>query len=449
MHLGQVLKNRVTRNAIIYTLFILAVYSIGKFITSPGINPEYVKTLTGSTKEGLLGIYDLFGGGALSQMSLFALGVGPYITASIVIQLLETDLVPAMTDWKHQGVEGENKRNKWTKITAIVLSYVQAIVIILTFKVSTPIMTVGSPYNVALVTIGIATGVLILMWLGDRITEKGIGNGISVIIMGGILASVPGALVQVYDSYFSKTAAATQDVLLKNIALWGIIFVIQLILVLVVVYFSLAKRKIRINYVRSSRGKDNEQSYLPIKINPAGVIPVIFVTPMMELPALILNYVPMFNSNGVGNIETIVRAMFDYRGTSNEYWYLGMLVYFLMILGFSVLYSYIQMNPENIAESLERQNAYIVGVRSGEETEKYISNAVLRTSFWGGIMLGFIAITPTLITHFAGVQGSIMTLLGTGLIITVNVLVQSYESLVTKTQKSSYRVLFGENKWTL
>lgn len=442
MHLKRVVSNKVTRNAILYTVFILVIYRIGSFVLAPGVSQEAVNQVSsGALQEW----YSIIGGGLLGQMTLFSLGVGPYITASIVIQLLETELVPKMSDWKHQGVQGQNKRSKYTKILAIIFAIVQAVAISLGMFVSFQTQLVeGTWQTYVVVALTITAGTSALIWLSDRITENGIGNGISVVIMAGIIASMPNTFIQIADQYFTGSTVVSEDIA-RNTVLWSILFVVQLLLIIVVIYFNLGQRRIKINYVRSSRGKADENSYLPIKINPAGVIPVIFVSPLMLAPIYILNLVPAFKNNGVGTMEQWVRNIFDYTSADNEYWYLAAITYFLMIVGFSVLYSHIQMNPESVAENLEKQTAYIVGVRSGEETERYLEKVITRTSIWGGLMLGGIAVLPILITQFANVSIN-LSLFGTGLIITVSVLVQTYEGLVTKTEKSSYRRIFGVAK---
>ncbi len=443
MQLKQILKSKVTRSAILYTLMILLIYRLGIFVVAPGTNQILINT-TRDSAGGIAGIFDFFGGGSLSSYSLFMLGVSPYISASIVIQLLETDLVPSIADWKNQGVQGQNKRSNWTKILAIVFAVIQSTGFILAIVLKNMQVSdlfgqgLSSTFDFVLMVTTITAGVAAMMWLADRITEKGIGNGISVVIMFGIISKMPSTFDQIYVQYFNGTSE-----LAINSVMWLIIFIIQILLILVVIYYNLAKRKIRINYVRSSQGKVNENSYIPIKLNPAGMIPVIFVTPIMLLPVLILNLVPAFSENGKGQLEMFVRAFFD-QTSENDYWYVALVVYFVLIVLFSMFYSYVQMNPKTMTENLERQGAYIVGVRSGEDTEKYLESIINQTSFWGGVVLALIASVPMIVTQIANVPSTInLSLLGTGLIITVSVIVQTYDALLNKTQSKVYRKLFG------
>lgn len=451
MQIKRILKTKVTRSAILYTLMILLVYRLGTFVVSPGTSQQLIST--GSGSSGIAGLFDFFGGGSLSTFSLFMLGVSPYITASIVVQLLETDLVPAMSEWKHQGVQGQNKRSNLTKYLALTFAIVQSLgyilgLVLTNVQYNDTYATYGlegfdylgvTNFDFVLMLASITAGVAAMMWLADRITEKGIGNGVSVVIMLGIISRMPYTFNQIYISYFDGT-----DQMTINLLTWAIIAIIQLLIILIVIYYNLAKRKVKINYVRSSQGKVNDNSYIPIKINPAGMIPVIFVTPIMLLPILVLDAVPYFTDNGTGKYETVVRALFDQNAT-NEYWYAALVLNFVLIVLFSMFYSHVQMNPKNMTESLERQSAYIVGVRSGETTEKYLEKVINHTSFWGGMMLAMIASVPMIVTQVANITETTisLSLLGTGLIITVSVIVQTYDGLLNKTESKSYRRLFG------
>lgn len=443
MQLKQILSSKVTRSAIIYTLLILVVYRLGTFVVAPGTSSYLINT-SSDAYGGVAGLFDFFGGGSLSNYGLFMLGVSPYISASIVIQLLETDLVPSIADWKNQGVAGQNKRSNWTKILAIVFAVVQSTGLILTVALQGMQLSsilgsgLGSTFDFILMITTVTAGVAAMMWLADRITEKGIGNGVSVVIMFGIISKMPQTFNQIFIEYFKSSSEIT-----LNVVMWAVILIIQILLILIVIYYNLAKRKVRINYVRSSQGKVNENSYIPIKLNPAGMIPVIFVTPIMLVPVLLLNWLPFFSDNGVGKYETVVRALFD-QTSSNDYWYVALAVNFILIVLFSMFYSYVQMNPKTMTENLERQGAYIVGVRSGKDTEKYLEQVINKTSFWGGIVLALIASVPMIITQLANIPDTInLSLLGTGLIITVSVIVQTYDALLNKTESKVYRKLFG------
>lgn len=434
----DIFKNKVTRNAIFLTLALLFVYRIGSFIVTPGIDPTALLSVQEVTSEGIATIFNFFGGGNITQMTLFALGVSPYITASIVIQLLENELVPSMNEWKHQGVDGQNKRSNYTKYFAIVLAFIQSIGIAFGYYVISG-TTLIQDNNYFIVAVIMTAGTASLMWIGDRITEKGIGNGISVLIMAGIIARMPQQANEIYATISNLTGTDAYQELL----IWLVIAIITLIVIIMVIYYNLAYRKIPINYVRNSIGSVRKNSYLPIKLNPAGVIPVIFAGPLI----LILNVITTWlcdnlniftNDGAIGTYEQIIRSLFG----GGEYWILYVIVYAAMIIAFSIFYSFIQMNPENMAQNLEKQSAYVIGVRPGEDTEQYLSDVIIRTTVWGAIILAFLAVLPIIITNIAGLTIS-MTMMGTGLIIVVSVLVQTFQSLKNKVESKKYRNLIG------
>lgn len=435
----NIFKNKVTRNAIFFTLALLFVYRIGSFIVTPGIDPTALLSIQEATSGDISTLFNFFGGGNITQMTLFALGVSPYITASIVIQLLENELVPSMNEWKHQGVDGQNKRSNYTKYFALVLAFVQSIGIAFGYYVvsGTALIQDNNYFIVALI---MTAGTAALMWIGDRITEKGIGNGMSVLIMAGIIARMPQQANEIYGMIKDLSGADAYQELL----IWIVIGIITLIVIIMVIYYNLAYRKIPINYVRSGVGSVRKNSYLPIKLNPAGVIPVIFAGPLTLILNMIVTWMcdnlSIFTNDGtVGTYEQIIRSLFG----GGEYWFLYVIVYGSMIVAFSIFYSFIQMNPENMAENLEKQSAYIIGVRPGEDTNQYLSDVIIRTTIWGALILAFLAVLPIIVTNVAGLTINI-TLMGTGLIIVVSVLVQTFQSLQNKVESKKYRHLIGE-----
>lgn len=441
----KLLKNKVTRNAIIFTFFILLIYRIGFYIITPLIDGTTVIDSSGG--DALNVLFNFMGGGNLNQLSLFALGVSPYITASIVIQLLENDLVPKMAEWKHQGVDGQNKRSNWTKYLAVVFAILQAAAIVFGFNTlqSNSLVASITPGGTAglleyvLISLFITAGTTVLIWLSDRITEKGIGNGMSVVIMAGILSRIPVELNGIYAILQTAVVDGMTREAILTILMWVGILFLTLLLIIGVIVYTLAERRIGINYVKSSKGKESDRSYLPIRLNPAGVIPVIFVVPLMQIPSLIVQ-IPAIAANGHGSLEKALLIPFDLT-TANNYWWVAVIVYFLLVVVFSVMYSYIQMNPEQMAENLEKQSAYIIGVRPGNDTVEYLTKVISRTTLLGGSFLGILAVLPTILSNVLNLQGVSLQLIGTGLIITVNVLVQTYQSLSNKAESKTYKKL--------
>lgn len=472
----QIFSNKVTRNAIFFTVFILFIYRIGANIVTPGVNNSiYSGASIDSLTSGVSTLFDFFGGGSLSQMGLFALGVSPYISASVMIQLLESDLVPAMSEWKHQGVDGETKRSKWTKILTITLAFVQGLGILIGSYISSGYAIVSDPSVLGYleVTILLTAGCAIVVWLADRITELGVGNGLSVIITAGILSQVPVQITSIrsmFTSYFTEgsipsfmsdpagwfngmwtTIKGNVD-LQHDIYLWGAILILFIVLVIVIIYYTLAERRIPINYVRGQNTSVKKNSYLPIKLNPAGVIPIIFVQPFLIIVGIVLGYafnnIPFFNGNGHGPIEQFLLALTGNFPTSDSPYYLGfsiayIVMYGFLIIGFTMIYSSIQMNPEEMTKNLANQQAYIVNTRPGDDTFEYLNNTLKRTSLWGGIILFIIAVIPVVLNQFLQVNVN-LSLIGTGLIINVGVIVQVYQSLLNRSEKQKYRAIIGE-----
>ena len=472
--LMQILKNKVTRNAILFTILIIFIYRIGAYIVTPGIDSSVINQATLNFEVSTL--FDFFGGGSLGQMALFALGVSPYITASIVIQLLESDLIPAMSEWKHQGVDGQNKRASWNKNLTIIFAFVQAMGILIGYYLmqNTAIVSDPTMFGYVQVALLMTAGSAVIVWLSDRITEAGVGNGISVIISAGILSQIPNELNGIKSiiegsatsyqggsiNFFSNPMGALTELfntikfnpeLQKQIILWSIILLGTILLVIAIIYYSLAYRKIAINYVRGGSTMIKKNSYLPIKLNPAGVIPVIFVQPFLLLAGIGMNWmftsIELFSKNGSGNIEQFFLAMTGdiQTGSENEMVFriIYLITYGILILAFSIFYSYVQMNPEEIAKSLEKQSAYIISVRPGNDTLVYLTQTIKRTSFWGGLILMIIAIIPLLLQMFLKVNVN-LSLIGTGLIIIVSVAVQIYQSLENKADTKKYRRILGE-----
>lgn len=468
----KLLKDKTTRNAILFTFIILFIYRIGYYVITPLANGnEYL----GSTPVD--SFFAFMGGGNLKQLSIFALGISPYITASIVVQLLESDLIPSMAEWKHQGVDGQNKRSAWTKNFAIIFAFVQALGISFAMSVYySQAVTIealnfsaGSIVNwneYLVIALFITAGTAFLMWLGDRITEKGIGNGMSVLIMIGILASLPQDLNAII-AQIQTSFASGQAEFIKSILVWSVFLLLTILLIIGVTIYALTYVRVKINYVKSSRGKVSKDSYLPIKLNPAGVIPIIFGYPLMQIPVLVF-LIPKFASNGVGPIQSWITVLFDVSGSTvsknatdiatyiphyQNLAFIPIIIYAIIIILFSIMYSYIQMNPEQMSESLEKQSAYVIGVRPGIDTEKYFTKLITKTTIWGGSVLAILAILPMILQQVGPIiftslglsgAGSIrMSLIGTGLIITVSVLVQTYDALKNKTESKDYKVLFN------
>lgn len=422
--LRNALKVKEIRKKIFFTLFILAIYRLGAQIAVPGINISAMEKLSST---GLIPLLDTVSGGGLANYSIFSMGVSPYITAQIVIQLLQTDIVPKFVEWSKQGEVGRRKLNQVTRYLTIVLAFVQSIGITAGFNALSGMGLVSKPSVQTFITLGIIMtgGSMLLTWMGEQITDKGIGNGVSMIIFAGIVARLPQGLYQLIRE---------QVVSAKGNEIWLSILFIVIILVLVLLvtqfttYVQQANRKVPIQYTRRATSGGSE-SYLPLKVNVAGVIPVIFASSLIVTPATILT---AFQKSHAGDTWfQVLQNVFSLQTTT------GALVYTVLIVLFTFFYAFVQVNPEKLAENLQKQGAYIPGIWPGNETIKYVSGLLLRLSTVGSVFLGLIALLPQLATNIFGLPQSI-GLGGTSLLIVVGVAIEANRQLEGLLMKREY-----------
>ncbi|MDO4455978.1 MAG: preprotein translocase subunit SecY, partial [Ligilactobacillus agilis] len=361
------------RNKILFTLGVLIVFRLGTYITVPGINAQALSSVASS---GLISILNTFSGGGLTNYSILAMGVSPYITAQIVVQLLQMDIVPRFVEWSKQGEVGRRKLNQVTRYLTIVLAFVQSIGITAGFNALSSLNLVTNPGIKTYISIGIILtgGTMFTTWLGDMITERGLGNGISMIIMAGILARIPTGIYQIYTEQFGSASQIWQPILYVVI-----LILVILIIVTFVTYVQQANYKIPIQYTRRLAGA-SESSYLPLKVNVAGVIPVIFASSFIATPQTILL---AFTANH--SEDTWYQVMTNIFSTSTV---AGMTLYTVLIVLFTFFYAFVQVNPEKLSENLQKQGSYIPSVWPGLETQKYVSRLLIRLSSVGSLFLG-------------------------------------------------------------
>ena len=355
--LKDAVKVRLVRNKILFTIFILFVFRVGTHITVPGIN---AKSLEALSNVPFLNMLSLVSGNAMRNFSVFALGVSPYITASIIVQLLQMDILPKFVEWGKQGEVGRRKLNQATRYISLGLAFVQSIGITAGFNALSGAQLTNMPLNwqtYLLIGSILTTGSVIVTWLGEQITEKGYGNGTSMIIFAGIISSLPGTFHEIYIDRFVNIESS-------RLGESAIFVAILVVLILLVVYFTTfvqqAEYKLPIQYTKRAQGAPSS-SYLPLKLNPAGVIPVIFAGSITAVPTSLIQYFASQNQSA-GWLLT-VQEYFDYSTVK------GMLVYAGLIIVFTFFYTFVQVNPEKTAESLQKSAAYIHGVRPGNGTE--------------------------------------------------------------------------------
>jgi len=412
------------RSKIFYTLLVLIVFRLGTFIPVPNVDATALQ----QTDNNLIGLLNVFGGGALANFSILAMGIMPYITASIIVQLLQMDVVPKFTEWAKQGDVGRRKLAQFTRYFTIILAFIQAIAMSFGFNQmygGTLIKDQGvSTYVV--IAIVLTAGTAFLLWLGEQITAKGVGNGISIIIFAGIVAAIPNAVNQLYATQIQDAG----DALFIKLAVMALLLVLVIAITVGIIYFQEALRKIPIQYAKRVTGRGQttagQQTHLPLKLNAAGVIPVIFASAFFITPQSIATFF------GTNSVTTTITNVFDYTKP------VGMVFYLILIIAFTYFYAFIQVNPENIADNLKKQGAYIPGIRPGQNTQNYLTSTLYRLTFVGAIFLSTVAIMPIFFINIANLPQSAQ-IGGTSLIIVVGVALETMKQLESQLVKRHYK----------
>jgi len=392
------------RKRILFTLVILGIYCLGTGITIVWATP-WLSTLVNGLD--FLGVFNLMSGGGFDRFSIFGLGVTPYINASIVTQLLTMDIIPYFKELKEQGYVGRQKINRITRYLGIALAFIQAYVL------TVFLLGVKEVDMVLKITLVMTAGTSFLLWLGDQITSKGIGNGQSLLIMASIVLSLPAVFTGSYNAFIgSGTYTSWVGIL------FFIIYVLMYFLVIVgVVWITLAERKIPIQYANKTvSAYGAKESYLPLKINYAGVMPVIFASMLLTIPSIVVNIIG--NQGAIDFVNNYIM----YTSFS------GFILYIILIIFFSYFYTFMAMNPEEMSKDLNKSGAYIPGIRPGIETSKYISKVVSRLTLVGSIFIAVLAGLPILISNLTGLSQSI-AIGGTGVLIVVGVAIETYKQI--------------------
>ena len=401
-------KNKDIRHRIYFTLFVLFIFKLGTTIVVPGIN----KAQLGLSTLKYFELLNVMGGGALEQFSIFALGVSPYITASFIIQLLQMDIIPYLADLGKQGHTGQVKLNKITRYVGILMAFIQG------YMFSFAIIDGGTFVEYLKFALVLTAGTALLLWLGDQMTQKGIGNGTSMIIMAGILMTLPNMFISAYQAFMNGSTTI-------GIIKFVIYVLLYIFIVLAVVYEQNAERRIPIQYANKSTAVGGRQSYIPLRLNSAGVIPVIFASALLQVPAFIAQFIK------VDALVTFTEKWLSLTSVT------GFILYILLIFGFSYFYTYAQLKPKDMASNLQKNGGYIPGVRPGEATEKHIKKVINRITFVGAIALAVIAALPTIFVWVTGL-GSQIALGGTGLLIVVGVALETYKQLESLLLSRNY-----------
>ena len=414
------------KNRVLFTVFILAIYRLGTFVPLPGIDPEQLQIMMDSNQKGLLGMFNVFAGGAVSRMAIFALGIMPYISSSIIVQLL-TGVTDYFKNLKAQGEIGRQKITQITRYGTVLLATVQGYGLAVGLESSADlVINPGYFFKISTVTT-IVAGTIFLMWLGEQITQRGIGNGISLIIFSGIVAEIPRALVTTFE--LGRTGAISTIMII-------FIFILLVMTILFIVFMERALRKILINYPKRQMGNKmygGESSHLPLKINSAGVIPAIFASALLLLPVTFSNF-------NVSQNETFLNLSSYFSQGQPLY----MILYASGIIFFTFFYTSITFNPNETAENLRKYGGFIPGIRPGESTALYIDTILTRLTTIGALYLTLVCLMPEFLIANYPIP---FYLGGASVLIVVVVAIDTVTQVQTRLMSSQYEQLIKKTKF--
>ena len=431
------------RRRIIFTLLMLLVFRIGSFIPVPNINVELLEEV--AQNNNVFGILNTFTGGALANFSIFAMGIMPYITASIIVQLLSMDVIPKFAQWAKEGEAGRRKLTQVTRYGTVVLALIQSFGLAIGFDnlFGTPnveFVEDKGVFTFILIALTLTAGTTFLMWLGEQITEKGIGNGISIIIFAGIVAGIPNSARQIYATQFVDAG----DQLFLNIVK---VIVILLLLVLItagVIYIQQGIRRIPVQYAKRVVGRrmfGGQSTHIPLKVNASGMIPVIFAIALISFPSQIASF---WAGNPIANW---IINHFNYTAP------FGMFLYVLLIIGFTYFYTFVQINPVQMADQMKKNGGYIPGIRPGKTTATYLTRILNRITLAGALFLAVVSIMPIFFTNLAGLPPSVQ-IGGVSLLIVSGVALETMKQIesqlsnvITKGSSTSDKIRWRDTRF--
>ncbi|EKE11658.1 MAG: hypothetical protein ACD_15C00043G0005 [uncultured bacterium] len=407
--ISQIFKVKELRNKILFIIAILVIFRLIAAIPIPGVNQDQLKSFFENNQ--FFGLLNLFSGGGLSSISIVMLGVGPYITSSIIMQLL-TMIFPRLEQiYKEEGEAGRQKFNQWTRWATVPLAAMQTFGMISLLRSQNILGQISNFEMFSIISVAVA-GTILLMWLGELITEKKIGNGVSIIIFAGIVAGLPSSLSQL-SATFDSSQLFTYIILLAVViaAISGIVTITE------------GQRNIPVSYAKRIRGNKmygGSSTHLPLRVNQAGVIPIIFAMSIMLFPGMIANFLATSSNEVVANIARSVGNVFQ-----NQIFYGS--AYFILVVAFTYFYTSVVFDPHKISESLQKQGGYIPGIRPGKNTAEYLYRIINRITLSGALFLGIIAVLPFIIQGFSSIKS--ISIGGTGLLIVVSVVIETVKQI--------------------
>ncbi|MBB6636473.1 preprotein translocase subunit SecY [Cohnella thailandensis] len=414
------------RKRILFTLFILLVYRVGSFIPVPNIDKSVLEAANEQGNE-LFGLLNTFSGGALFQFSIFALGIMPYITASIIVQLLSMDVIPKFAEWAKEGENGKRKLAQVTRYGTVILGLIQAFATAIGFNriYNNDMVLDPSWATYIMIAIVLTAGTSFLMWLGEQINEKGIGNGISILMFAAIVSRVPQYAQDIYRDQFANNDGELFWAIIKVV----IIAVIVLFIIVGVIFIQQGVRKIPVQYAKRVVGQKmygGQSTHIPLKVNGAGVIPVIFASSLLMFPITIAQFWA-----GHDWANWIINHLYYDKP-------LGMVLYILLIVGFTFFYTFVQFNPQQLADNMKKNGGYIPGIRPGKPTSGYLMKVITRITLAGAVFLAVISILPVIFGSAFGLPRTVQ-LGGTSLLILVGVALETMKQIESQLIKRHYK----------
>ena len=434
-------KMKEIRNKLLFVFLGLIIVRIGCNIPLPGVNTNVIQNLFDNNQA--LSFLDVMTGGSFTRMSIFALNITPYITASIIVQLL-TIAIPRLEELQKDGEDGRKKINEYTRYLSIVLALVEGLAIVIGFR-NQGFFTEAGYTSVIISVVALTAGAAFLMWLGEEITEKGVGNGISIVLLVNILSRVPNDLTGLYEQFVKG----------KGLASGGLAAIIILAIILVLVVFTIilqdGERKIPVQYAKKMQGRKmfgGQSSHIPLKVNTAGVIPVIFASSMLQLPVVIASFAGVKPASGEGAslIQKFLKVcnQSDWCNISSwgDFKYtLGLLVYIALVIFFAYFYTSVTFNPLEISNNMKKQGGFIPGIRPGKPTTDYLTNVLNSIIFIGAVAMVIVCVLPIV---FSGVFGANVSFTGTSLIIIVGVVIETLKQLESLMLVRNYKGFLGK-----
>ena len=428
----NVFRIRDLRGKILFTLLIIGLYRIGAFVPAPGIDLDAVEELKrqAETGGGVVGFLQLFSGGALTQFAIFALGIMPYITASIIMQIL-TVVIPKLEEWQQMGAVGQRKITQWTRYLAVTIALLQATGLAFLFhnggggllggggnSTGLDVLPVFTPFRVIIVVFTLTAGLALLMWMGELISQRGIGNGMSLLIFASVVSSFPGAGARLNAE--------------KGTTFLIALLLLAVLLLVAIVFIEQGQRRIPVQFAKRVVGRrmyGGQSTYIPLKVNQSGVIPIIFASSVLYLPILLTNVLP---ADGWG--ADVQRWISDNLVQPDSIFYV--VLYGLLIIGFAYFYTAIAFDPAQQAENIRKQGGFIPGIRPGPQTERYLARILSRITLPGALFIAFIALLPSMLLAFADVQN--FPFAGTSILIAVGVALETMKQIDSQLMMRNY-----------